>query len=247
MVETPSYGRTIAKQSRQTPSRTPRIPSISSVVEDAELSLPASPAAVTEVIDNQTIKLREGIERAWEASGVVDRAHSLRSNLSSLKAIETLVMVFEAGSLLAARLPIRYLTTIPAIGVIHSAPLRLKVPDLFQLLEGDFWLPILVWFFTCFFLPLVASYFINLSWKASSNARRTRSASAVAQFDPLIFNIAKALLVHLVFGQEYNFGLTSTYDIRKVKAAIYGGETGLLTGTAIGAVGALYEAILTRA
>lgn len=245
-VASPTLGRTNARQSRQTANRTPRIPSISGV-EDTEFSLPASPAIVTEVIDNQTTKLREGMERAWQASGVLDRVHSLRAQLSSLKAIETIVLLVEACSLLKARVPIRYLTTLPAIQYTNTPALRVKVPDLFQLLEGEFWLPISLWFLTCFFLPLVASYFINLSWKASSNARRTRSTPSLAQFDPLIFNIAKALLVHAVFSKEIHFGLTTTYNIRKVKAGVIGGEFGLLTGTAIGAVSALYEAILTRA
>jgi len=215
------------------------------VVEDGEPSLPASPAVVTEVIDDQTRKLRQGLERVWKASGVIDRAHSLRATLSSLKAIETMVLLLEAGSLLKARVPIRYLTTIPAIQYTNTPALRLKVPDLFQILEGDFWLPVSLWFLVCFFLPLVASYFINLS--ASSKGRITRSRPALAQFDPLIFNIAKALLVHIVFSKEIHFGLTTTYNIRKVKTAVLGGEQGLLTGTAIGAVGALYEAILHRA
>jgi hypothetical protein len=243
-VESPTALRTSGRQSRQTPTRTPRIPSIS-VVEDAEPTLPASPAVVTEVIDDQTRKLRQGLERVWESSGIIDRAHSLRDTLSSLKAIETMVLLLEAGSLLKARVPIRYLTTIPAIRLTNTPALRLKVPDLFQILEGDFWLPISLWFLVCFFLPLVASYFINLS--ASSRGRATRSKPPLAQFDPLIFNIAKALLVHLVFGQEIHFGLTTTYNIRKVKTAVLGGEQGMLTGTAIGAVGALYEAILHRA
>jgi hypothetical protein len=200
---------------------------------------------VTEVIDNQTRKLRQGVERAWQSLGFIERAHSLRDSLSSLKAIETMVLLLEGGSLLKARVPIRYLTTIPAIRYTNTPALRLKVPDLFQILEGNFWLPISLWFFVCFFLPLVASYFINLS--AGSRGRNTRSKSSLAQFDPLIFNIAKALLVHLVFSQEIHFGLTTTYNIRKVRTAVLGGEQGMLTGTAIGAVGALYEAILNRA
>jgi hypothetical protein len=239
-VESP-VRRTSARQTRPTP-KTPRVPSIS-VVEDAEPTLPASPAVVTEVIDNQTRKLRQGLDRIWEASGIIDRAHSLRDSLSSLKALETMILLFEFGNLIKARLPIRYLTTIPAIQYTHTPALRLKVPDLFQLLEGDFWMPISLWFFVAFFLPLVASYFINLG---ASRGRATRDRSTSSQFDPLIFNIAKALLVHLVLGKEIHLGLTTTYNIRKVKNAVLGGEQGMMIGTAIGAVGALYEAILQR-
>ncbi|CAG8107515.1 unnamed protein product [Penicillium salamii] len=248
-VATPSLSRANARQSRstqQTPYQTPRIPSISAVA-DVEPPLPASPAVVTEAIDAQTTKLYEGVQRAWKASGVVDHAHALRANLSNVKAIQTIVLLVEGVTFLSARVPIRYLTAIPAIKYINTAPFRTKVPDLFAMLESDFWVPFSVWFFTCFALPLVVSYFFNLSWNASNNGRRTRSSPTLAQFDPLIFNIAKALLVHLVLKKEITGGLVSQYTIRAVRTSVPGGERGVLTGTAIGAIGAIYEAILTRA
>lgn len=248
-VATPSLSRTNARQSRsaqQTPYQTPRIPSISAVA-DVEPPLPASPAVVTEAIDAQTTKLYEGVQRVWKASGVVDHAHALRANLSNVKAIQTIVLLVEGVIFLTARVPIRYLTAIPAIKYFNTAPFRTKVPDLFAMLESDFWVPFSVWFFTCFALPLVVSYFFNLSWNASNSGRRTRSSPTLAQFDPLIFNIAKALLAHLVLNKEITGGLVSQYTLRAVRTSVPGGERGVLTGTAIGAIGAIYEAILTRA
>ncbi|CAG8239717.1 unnamed protein product [Penicillium olsonii] len=249
-VETPTVSRASARQSRQslqqTPYQTPRIPALSAV-EDVERPLPASPAVVTEVIDQQTTKLYESIQRVWGASGVVDHVHALRANLSSVKAVQTIVLLVEGITFLAARVPLRYLTTIPAIKYTNTPAVRMKVPDLFSILEGDFWVPLSVWFFTCFALPLIASYFINLSWKASTHGRRTRSTSTLAQFDPLVFNIAKALLVHLVLGKELTYGLVGRYTLRSVRSSVPGGEFGLFTGTAIGAIGAIYEAILNHA
>ncbi|KAJ5512876.1 hypothetical protein N7463_002428 [Penicillium fimorum] len=244
---TPTVARTSARQSaRQTPRQTPRQPNISPIV-DPEPSLPASPAAIAEAIDTQTLKLRETIEDVWTASGFVDRAHSLRATLSSVKAIEILVLLLESGSLAKALIPIRYLTTTPPVQAAQIPAIPIRVPDLFVLLEGAFWAPFSLWFFTCLFLPLISAYFINLSWKASSSVRRTRSAPNLAQFDPLTFNIVKALLVHFVFGNDFNFfGLYSGWTIGKVIESVPGGDIGLLTGTAIGGVGALYEAILHR-
>ncbi|KAJ5199465.1 hypothetical protein N7491_011330 [Penicillium cf. griseofulvum] len=246
-VVSPTPARTSTRQSaRQTPHQTPR-QSISAAIVDPEPSLPASPAAITEAIDAQTIKLRESLEDAWTASGLVDRAHSLRATLSSVKAVEIIVLLLEGGSLAKELIPIRYLTTTPAVQAAQIPAIPIRVPDLFVLLEGAFWAPFSLWFLTCLVLPLISAYFINMSWKASSSARRTRSAPNLAQFDPLTFNVVKALLVHLVFGKDFNFfGFYSGYAIGKVIDSVPGGDLGLLTGTAIGSVGALYEAILHR-
>ncbi|CAI7646797.1 unnamed protein product [Penicillium glandicola] len=243
---TPAVARTSARQSaRQTPRQTPR-QSILATVADLEPSLPASPAAITEAIDAQTLKLRESIGNAWTASGLVDRAHSLRASLSSAKAVEIIVLLLESGSLAKELIPVRYLTTTPPVQAAHIPAIPLRVPDLFVLLESAFWAPFSLWFLTCLVLPLISAYFINLSWKASSTARRTRSAPNLAQFDPLTFNVVKALLVHLVFGKDFNFGFYSRYAIGKVIDSVPGGDVGLLTGAAIGGIGALYEAILHR-
>ncbi|KAJ5470761.1 hypothetical protein N7530_008118 [Penicillium desertorum] len=243
---TPAAARTSTRQSaRQTPRQTPR--QILATVVDPEPSLPASPAAITEAIDAQTLRLRESLEDAWTASGLVDRAHSLRATLSSVKAVEIIVLLLESGSLAKELIPIRYLTTTPPVQAAQIPAIPIRVPDLFVFLEGAFWAPFSLWFLTCLFLPLVSAYFINLSWKASSSARRTRSAPSLAQFDPLTFNIVKALLVHIVFGNDFNFfGFYSGYAIGKVVDSVPGGDLGLLTGSAIGGVSALYEAILHR-
>ncbi|CAG8156349.1 unnamed protein product [Penicillium nalgiovense] len=167
--------------------------------------------------------------------------------LSSVKAVEIIVLLLESGSLAKELIPIRYLTTTPPVQAAQIPAIPIRVPDIFVFLEGAFWAPFSLWFLTCLFLPLVSAYFINLSWKASSSARRTRSTPSLAQFDPLTFNIVKALLVHIVFGNDFNFfGFYSGYAIGKVIDSVPGGDLGLLTGSAIGGVGALYEAILHR-
>ncbi|KAJ6186230.1 hypothetical protein N7519_007531 [Penicillium mononematosum] len=239
---TPAAARTSTRQSaRQTPRQTPRQPVLATVV-DPEPSLPASPAAITEAIDAQTLKLRESLEDVWTAP----RAF-LRATLSSVKAVEIIVLLLESGSLAKELIPIRYLTTTPPVQAAQIPAIPIRVPDLFVFLEGAFWAPFSLWFLTCLFLPLVSAYFINLSWKASSSARRTRSAPSLAQFDPLTFNIVKALLVHIVFGNGFNFfGFYSRYAIGKVVDSVPGGDLGLFTGSAIGGVSALYEAILHR-
>lgn len=205
---------------------------------------------VTDAIDRQTTKVRQGLENAWTASGVLERSQAVRACLSSLKAVEAIVLLLEGGSVLKELIPLRYLTTTPAVEAAHIPPVAIKVPDLFVLLSGAFWAPFTLWLLTGLILPLVAAYFINLSWHAATggqNVRRGRSASALASFDPLTFNIAKALLVYNVYADHYSYcDVFSNFAIEKVNVAVPGQWAGMMTGTAIGAIGALYEAILRR-
>jgi hypothetical protein len=227
---------------------------VRSVIESTAQQLPPSPAIVTDAIDRQTARMREGLETAWTDSGVVEYQHAVRSALSSLKAVETIVLLLEGGSMLKELVPLRYLTTTPAVEAIHLPSLPIKVPDLFVLLSGSFWAPFTLWLLSGLILPLIAAYFINLSYQAatggSGGVRRGRSSSVAsdrASFDPLTFNIAKALLVYKVYVDHFGFfDLFSHYTIAKVNASVPGHWGGMLTGTAIGVIGTLYEAILHR-
>lgn len=213
------------------------------------LDMPPSPAVVTDVIDRQTAKVREGLENAWTASGVLEHSQALRASLSSLKAVEAIVLLFEGGSVLKELIPLRYLTTTPAVDAAHLPSLPIKVPDLFILLSGAFWAPFTLWLLTGLVLPLIAAYFINLSWQAATGGqvRRTRSSSSRASFDPLTFNIAKALLVYAVYADHFTYcDLFSNFSIERVNVSVPGQWAGMLTGTAIGVIGTLYEAILRR-
>ena len=224
--------------------------SVRSVIDSAQFA-PPSPAVVTDAIDRQTTKMREGLEHAWTASGVLERSHALRAALSSVQAVEAIVIALEGGSVLKELIPLRFVTTTSAVPTVHLPSFAIKVPDLFVLLTGTFWAPFLLWALTGLVLPLVAAYFINLSWQAatggSQSTRRTRSASSRASFDPLTFNVAKALLVYKVYADHYTFcGLFSNFAIEKVNVSVPGHWAGMLTGTAVGVIGTLYEAILQR-
>ncbi|KAJ5176534.1 uncharacterized protein N7482_002411 [Penicillium canariense] len=215
----------------------------------AALDVPPSPAQVADSIDRQTTRVREGIEQAWTSSGVLERTHALRANLSSLFAIEAIVVAVEVFNLLTELVPNRFLGNLDANPTLHTPNIRIKIPDLFQLVTLSFWAPFTLWLLTNLLLPLVAAYFINLSWQAASGGvRRGRSAaSARAQFDPLTFNIVKALLVWKVYVKHFCFwGLYSNLAVEKVNWSIPGNYYGMWTGAAIGVVGTLYEAILRR-
>ncbi|KAF9894985.1 hypothetical protein FE257_004609 [Aspergillus nanangensis] len=210
--------------------------------------LPPSPAVVTDAIDRQTAVLRKSISEAWSFSGVEEQSNSLRTALSSVKAVEVLVLILEACGLIRQILPLRYLTTVPAVEAIRTPDFAIKVPDLFVLVDGSFWAPFSLWVLTSLVVPLTAAYFFNFS-NASGAGRKGRPVAVAAQlsFDPLSFNVVKALVAYLVYANRFTFwNLYSPFSVAKVNASVPGGWAGLLTGAAIGVVGTLYEAILRK-
>jgi hypothetical protein len=216
-------------------------------------ALPPSPAAVTDVIDRQTTLVRKKVGEVWNALGVVDHTDSLRTSLSSVKAIETIIIAIEGLGLAHELIPFRYLTTVPALDVVRSPEFSIRVPDLFILLSGSFWAPFSLWALTSLVLPLAFSYFINLSHRTQASGhsygtRRSTSATVhVASFDPLVYNISKALISYLVYANHFTFWDTySHFSIERVNVAIPGNWPGLLTASAIGVLTSLYDAILKK-
>lgn len=218
-------------------------------------SLPPSPAVVTEVIDRQTAFARKKVSDVWAASRLSEHSDSLRSALSSVTSIEVIIIALEALSLVTELVPLKFLTTVPAVDAIYSPEFAIKVPDLFVLLTGSFWAPFSLWLTTSLFLPLTFAYFINLSLKATQPAtshsygtrRAAPSGQEKASFDPLVYNIAKALISYLVYANHFTFwDVYSSFSIEKVNVSIPGQWAGVLIGTAIGGIGSLYEAILKK-
>lgn len=214
-------------------------------------SLPPSPAVVTDAIDRQTTIVRERVSDAWTKSGITERSNAVRSALSSVKSIETIIIAVELASLTRELIPLRYLTTFPAVDSIATPEFSVKVPDLFVLITGAFWAPFLLWALTSLALPLTVAYFFNLSLRAqASHSYGTRRASAAptpATFDPLVYNIAKALISYLVYANHFTFWETfSHFSLSRVNVAIPGQWPGLVTGSAIGILTSLYEAILKK-
>ncbi|KAJ0414624.1 hypothetical protein BJY00DRAFT_21049 [Aspergillus carlsbadensis] len=219
------------------------------------VQLPPSPAVVTEVIDRQTTEWRESISEFWNNSGVQERSDSLRTTLSSVRAVEVIITILEAIGVLNEALPLRHLTTIPPIDALHSPALPIKIPDVFVLVDSSFWAPVSLWLLTSVFLPLTVAYFFNISLQVAQSsggpASRTRRSSSSrnpqADFDPLSFNIAKALLAYLVYGHGFTFwNIYSEVSVQTVNASIPFHYAGILTGAAIGAVGTIYEAVLRK-
>ncbi|KGQ02115.1 hypothetical protein PAAG_11066 [Paracoccidioides lutzii Pb01] len=236
-------------------------------------SLPPSPAIITDAIDRQTTKARQSMSDLWDASGLTERSHAVRAALSNVRAIETITILIELYGLLADIVPMRYLTTVPAVGAVGSKDYILKIPDVFVLLNASFWGPLSLWVTTSLFLPSLFAYFFNLSLKVSQQGaaagsssvshgygtRRTttttttttaaaaKAASGRSCGDPLVYNVSKALVAYLVYANNFTFwNMFNRLTVLTVSRSVPGGLWGLLTGSAIGVVGSLYEAILRK-
>jgi hypothetical protein len=230
----------------QTPTR---------ALAEVAVQLPPSPAVVTEVIDRQTTEWSKSISEFWNNSGVQELSDSLRTTLSSVRAVEVIITFLEAIGVLNEALPRRHLTTLPPIDALHSPALPIKIPDLFVLVDSSFWAPVSLWLLTSVFLPLTVAYFFNISLQvaqssggpASRTHRSSSSRNPQADFDPLSFNIAKALLAYLVYAHGFTFwNIYSEVSVQTVNASIPFQYAGILTGAAIGVVGTIYEAILRK-
>ncbi|EFQ99351.1 hypothetical protein MGYG_02364 [Nannizzia gypsea CBS 118893] len=217
-------------------------------------SLPPSPAVVTDAIDRQTTRVRKSVSEAWDQSGMTERTHSLRSLLSSVSTIQTLVLVLELFSVVKAIMPWRKFT-IPAIESLNTSSCTHNIPDLFNTFHPAFWSPLMLWTTTSVVLPSVIAYFFDINLKMSQSGTHvtTRRAAAAAADkakacgDPLVFNVAKALIATIVYGSGFTFwNLFNNSSVMKVVDSVPGGLQGLLTSSAICTLGSLYEAILRK-
>jgi hypothetical protein len=183
---------------------------------------------------------------------VTEGAHSVREILSSVVSIELLVLSIEAVGLGADVLPLRYAFTIPALTLplLKTSAWPVALPDLFLLLTSHFWGPFLLWTSTSLFVPLLFSYFINLTLPKSkplTPVTRSHPTAPSYKFDPLIFNIVKALATYLVYAQGLTLGgVIAPNVVKRVVGSIPGGFEGILIGAGVGILTSLYEAVLKK-
>jgi hypothetical protein len=210
----------------------------------SNVPLPPSPAVVADAIDRRTALLRSKVSQAYEESGITEQTQAARETLSSLVAIHFVIHAFELYKLRGELLPSRYAFTIPEYPVIHNSEYPVFIPDLFLLLTSRFWGPATLWSFTSLFIPLVSAYFFNLTSKPRS---RSHTQHFNYTFDPLTFNIVKALLTFVVYGQDVTFGgLVDLEYVARINSALYGGWVGPIVGSGIGALVTVYEAIIKK-
>ncbi len=209
------------------------------------MPLPPSPAQVTDAIDRSTQAIRSKLVQTYEDSGVVEVAHATRETLSRVLAVQLLIAAFESYFLRQEVLADRFAFTFPAIRFLTSQPHDVYVPDMFLLLTSSFWGPTTLWLLTSFIIPLTTAYFFNLTSKPPRSRSHTTHFNYT--FDPLTFNIVKALLTYVIYGQDVTLGGWVDLEyVARINSALYGGYQGVLVGTGIGALVTLYEAIIKK-
>jgi hypothetical protein len=210
-----------------------------------DLEVSRSPAAVASAIDRRTAVMRRTVSRKFTESGVIEAAENTRESLSTVVSVEALILLFEMYFLRKEVLADRYAFTIPAMAALGTKAYPVLIPDLFLLLTSSFWSPAILWSFTSVLLPLASAYFFNLTSKPKTGRSHTTHFSYA--FDPLTFNIVKALLTYVVYAQDVTFGgLVDLESVARINAALYGGYSSVLVGCAIGTLVTFYEAIIKK-
>jgi len=226
--------------------RTPR--AVQRVAE--RIPLPPSPAAVTEYIDRNTSFITNQINAAIKKSRISEGAEGVREVLSSVVGVEAAVLLVEAYGLQRHTLPWTITVPVPEIKLLGTKPFSIYGPNFFQLLGTPFWSVSLLWASTSLIIPLLFSYFFNLTLQSKAYAAAAKQSSVrkvTNTFDPLTFNVAKGLLAWLVYAQGFRFwGLYDVDTIIAVNGSVPFGSQGMLIGAGIGVIASLYDAILKK-
>jgi len=159
---------------------------------------------------------------------------STQQSLSNVVSVAVLVHLVELGALVYRLIPATYPVTIPPVA--SPSPITVNLPDLFAVLEGRFWVPVLTWIVVSVLIPGLVGYFVNLTRSPTA-----LKASGGYVCDPLTFALAKGLLGWILFYRR----TVDSEGLKVVEGAV-GKEVLVLVGTiVIGLVG-LWEGLMTR-
>jgi len=165
-----------------------------------------------------------------------------RELLSSVVGVETMVLLLEGFSLQRRMIPQRYAFDVPASTILNTSSHAVFLPDFFVLLTDVYWSTTLLWALSNFWIPLAASWLFNLTIRPVVRHGVTVSKARM-EFDPLTFNVVKALMAWLVFSKGSRiYGLFSSSTVDLVNQSMPGGYAGVLIGSFIGMLASLYDA-----
>ncbi|KAA8569169.1 hypothetical protein EYC84_000838 [Monilinia fructicola] len=119
-------------------ARTPRAGALAFA---SNVPLPPSPAVVADVIDRRTAVLRAKANEYYKDLGVVEAVETARETVSTVVALEFILLLSEALQLQPELLENKYAFTIPALDFLSTSEYAVKIPDLFLLLTTSFWGP----------------------------------------------------------------------------------------------------------
>ncbi|KAF1835953.1 hypothetical protein BDW02DRAFT_567556 [Decorospora gaudefroyi] len=259
-VSKPTRRRTLIKEPSPEPSpvsepiralaRTPRaIPRrVSSAL--SEVDMPASPAQLAEVADQSFRVVAGKATELWHKTQIDHFKEVVRENASSVATIQTLILLLEAAGLQYNTLDTTPLFHMPEMLATYSDYQDVHGPNGWALLTAEWWAPAVLWSLTSWVLPLMVSYFFNLTIR--SNTER-RSADRQYPADPLIFNVVRAVLAYSAYRGTTDdtivpraWGPFSEYAVLRVAGNVPGGYYGLQIGSLVGVLVSLYDAALKK-
>lgn len=215
--------------------------------QDTTDDIPASPAVVADAIEHSTASMYAGLNDFWTVSGIPDLLITIRETCSSVVGVQATCLLLESYGIQSEVLPWKYTgIDIPALAVIGTPEIAIKLPDLFTLLTPYFWSATTLWLSTSLLFPLLFAWFYNLTYR-----ERTRHGVTIQTIrysaDPLTFNIMKTLITWLVYSQGVRcFGFIDDFAVARVDSAIPGGYNGVMIGGFIGILASMYDAAQNR-
>lgn len=188
------------------------------------------------------------MSEVYKASGVSEYVDNVRGAVSSTASIESIAILIEFIGLINELLPRKTLFMFPAIDALGMPEWPVASNDVFMLITPQFWSAFGLWSLTSVILPLTAAYFFNLALKAKhGEVRHSRHSHPAAQYDPLSFNLSKALVTWLVYSKDLAyFGTPSQVTKQRIDYSVPGGYQGVLVASGIGVITSLYEAALRK-
>lgn len=235
---TPAIKRTVAAVQAQTPAVKDAIHNIN--------VLPTSPSEIAEAIEHQTRRVSTGVTQILRKADSEPILHHIREALSSVVGVESIILMIEGYALQKSLIPWRTAFSLPNLPFI--GPTTVEFPDFFILLTDIYWSRTILWALISFWLPLATSWLFNLTLRPATHNHNTRhsktSHTPTWRFDPLIFNLAKALISWLVFFHGVRiFGIFSDSTVNAVLNSMPAGYIGVQIGSAIGMLLSLYDAV----
>ncbi|TKA70863.1 hypothetical protein B0A55_04976 [Friedmanniomyces simplex] len=206
-----------------------------------DAQLPPSPADIANLAEYETTQLYAGLNDFYSVSGIPETLDRVRESCSSVTGVQMAFQLLEATGLQRATLPWIYLADLKLGRGLSGPIVPIYYPDLFRLLTAEFWLPTLLYATTSIFVPSLFAYFFNLTMR---EVRRHGARVSVARYtvDPLTFNVVKALLTYMVYGQLLGANIVGLENVATVRHAMFGGHQGVLVGCYVCILASVYEA-----
>lgn len=240
-------------------TRTPR--TVSRVASRiSQVDLPASPAQLAEVADQSFQAAKTKATELWEKTRIEEAIEVIRENASSVVFIQLAILFIEGAGLEWNTLVWKHTFDSPAVSYPKVDKKEVHLPDMSLLLTSNFWAPATLWSLTSWFLPLLFSYFFNLTLRSNT---RHKSSSKQYRIDPLTFNVARALLAYSAYslpvadpvlagqpgtvtGRTPGWGPFDENTMLTVRGNVPGGYYGLQIGSIVGILVSLYDAALKK-